>query len=47
MKTKPRGITDNNHQLEVVYQEEEMCDVNQIVNNVQVDPLHDVAVGFK
>ena len=38
---------DNSHQLEVAYQEEETCYINHIINNVQVDTLHDVAIGFE
>ena len=47
MKIKPMDIIDNSHQLEVAYQEDETCYVNQIINNIQVKTLHDVIVGFE
>ena len=47
MKTKPRGIIEKSHQLEITYSEEEMCYVNQIVDNIQIDILHDVATSFE
>ena len=47
MKTKTKGMIVNSHWLEVAYQEEEMCYVNQIVNNAQVDTLHNVTTSFK
>ena len=47
MKTKPQSMIDSSHQLEVAYQVDEMCYVNQIIDNVQVETLHDVVVGCK
>ena len=47
MRTKVRGVINNSYQLEVAYQEEEMCYVNQIVDDVQVYTLHDVDAGFE
>ena len=40
-------MIDNNHQLEVAYQDEEMSCVNEIIDNDQIDTLHDNKGGFE
>ena len=47
IKTKPRHIIDNNHQLEVTYEHDEMCRANEIVDNDQIDTLCDYVKGFE
>ena len=40
-------MIDNNHPFKVTYQDEEMCYINQIIDNALVDTLHNIVVDFE
>ena len=47
IKTKPRGVIDDSHQLAVAYQGEEMSFVTEVVDHDEIDTLRDNTVNLK